>query len=229
MIEPYQKEFINFLLANDALRFGSFTLKSGRSSPYFINTGHFYTGEALNKLASFYSSTITSNNLDNATIIFGPAYKGIPLCVSIASDLARRGHNEISYLFDRKEAKLHGEYSDNLNPQNLLLGKIPTAKDRILIVDDVMTTGGTKYEAVNLIKTLGDISISGLVISVDRQEIDQNGDYPIQVFQEKTGIPVISIISIETIIDYLADQQQFSEHLEAVQRYRQQWGVTNKK
>ncbi|MBN2384395.1 orotate phosphoribosyltransferase [bacterium] len=226
MILPYQKQFIDFLLANEALRFGSFTLKSGRQSPYFINTGHFNTGSSIGQLASFYVSAIEEHGLDSATIVFGPAYKGIPLCVTIAYLLAQKG-NEIAYLFDRKEAKLHGEFSGENQAKNLLLGKMPGPDDNLVMVDDVLTTGGTKYEAVELLKSLSDqITINGLVISVDRQEKDQSGNDPIKVFQEKTGIPVFSIITIETIIHYLQTSSQYAPHLPAINQYRREWGVT---
>jgi len=226
MIAEYQRRFIEFLITNQALRFGSFTLKSGRVSPYFINTGHFNTGASLAGLASFYASTIISNKLDGASIIFGPAYKGIPLCVAIACHLAQSQGNDIGYLFDRKEAKVHGEFSAEGHARNFLLGKIPTPDDTIIIVDDVITTGGTKYEAVELLRSVSDtVSIKGLVISVDRLEKDKDGNDPVVMFQDKTGIPVYSIISIETIMEYLESNELQRDHREAIRVYRQQWGV----
>ncbi|MFC1849470.1 orotate phosphoribosyltransferase [candidate division CSSED10-310 bacterium] len=227
MVAEYQKDFIEFLLANNALRFGEFTLKSGRKSPYFINTGQFYSGVALAKLASFYAAALQQNEKDDFTIIFGPAYKGIPLCVSLAYYYGQQLNRRVCYLFDRKEAKVHGEFGADFRAQNYLVGKIPTEDDKVLLIDDVLTTGGTKYEAVELLHKISDtVPLIGLIISVDRQEVDQNGDSPVQLFYEKTNIPVISIITIETIISYLKQKpEEFGPYLDSLMEYRRQWGI----
>lgn len=225
-METYQKEFIEFLIDNNALRFGTFTLKSGRTSPYFINTGQFFSGESVYRLASFYSQSIIKNNQENISIIYGPAYKGIPLAVSISIYFASNNNKHISYLFDRKEAKIHGEFSDNYSHKSRFLGKIPTIKDKVVIVDDVLTTGGTKYEAVNLLHKLQpEIAIKGLFISVNRQEIDSTGQDPIHNFYHKTGITVFSIITLDDIIEYLNNNSKNSENLDNLLEYKQKWGI----
>jgi len=230
MIHDYEQSFIEFLLANNALRFGDFTLKSGRKSPYFINTGQFYAGSALIQLASYYSAAILQNKMDDCSIIFGPAYKGIPLCVSIASYFSSSLAKDVSYLFNRKESKDHGEFTSQEYQKNFFVGKIPTETDRIILVDDVLTTGGTKYEVVDLLRKLGDhITITGLVISVDREEVDPAGNDPIKLFHQKTNIPVFSVVSIGTIIEYLQDKKEdFGQYLDPILEYRKQWGVKDR-
>lgn len=228
MIETYQRNFIEFLIENGALRFGEFTLKSGRKSPYFINTGQFSSGPALVNLSKYYGLAMKAHDLEETTIIFGPAYKGIPLAVSIAYYFAIADQTTCHYLFDRKEAKTHGEHSASSDLQKVLVGKYPADGDSVVIVDDVMTTGGTKYEAVDLLKKLGTtFTIKGLVISVDRMEIDLEGNDPVATFEATTGIPVISIITIDSIISYLKENsEKYNEFLPAIEAYRKQYGVT---
>ena len=203
IMKEYKKEFIEFLLRKGALKIGEFKLKSGRISPYFIDTGAFDDGESIAKLGYFYARTIVDNfREDEYDVIFGPAYKGIPLSVATAISLYEHFKINKGYSFNRKEPKSYGEATEQ---KSRIVGKIEDG-DRILMVDDVLTTGHTKYEAIDLLKSIADnLKFVGLVIAVDRKEVG------IKQFEEKTGIPVKPIVDIFEIKSYLAEKEKISE------------------
>lgn len=211
---PYQKEFIDFALARNILRFGQFTLKSGRISPYFFNAGLFNTGEALARLGRFYAEAI-SRQAPAFDVLFGPAYKGIPLATAASIALYEHHGNDIPWCFNRKEAKDHGEGGN-------LVGSPLTG--RVLIIDDVITAGTAIRESMALIEAHG-ATPAGVIIALDRQERGQGEKSAIQEVEETWGIPVLSIVRLEDLIQYLGEQPEMHEHLERVQAYRAEYGI----
>ncbi len=198
-MSEYKEQFIHFLIHAEALQFGEFTLKSGRVSPYFFNSSLFNTGRMISRLGYFYAAAIQALE-PNASLIFGPAYKGIPLCIATASALADHFDRDIGYFFNRKEAKTHGD-------KGLLVGSHPKSVDRIIMVDDVITDGATKKEALNMVQQLSNATLAGIVIAVDRMESNTEGKDTCMEFQNETGIPVQSIVTIEEICEYLLDRK----------------------
>ena len=196
-MKKYQKEFAEFLIDEQALQFGRFELKSGRISPYFFNTSAFNSGNTVEKLGYFYAEAIL-RHLPQCTSVFGPAYKGIPLCLSSAIALFHLSKKDIGYFFDRKEKRAHGD-------QGLLVGKIPLETEVIALVDDVITDGQTKIEAIENLKKWFGLSISGVFVAFDRLEKNDEGIQASQAFSEKTGIPVHAIVTIADILEYLRE------------------------
>ena len=182
------KAFFEFLRETEALQFGAYTLKSGRVSPYFFNSGRFDTGGRLRRLGEYFAGAIHAH-APGASLVFGPAYKGVPLCVAAAMALERRTGAEVGYLFDRKEKKAHGERGG-------FVGRSPNPGERMVMVDDVITDGKTKLEAVAKLRESFDVSIEALVIAFDRMEVDSTGEDAVQRFQDATGIPVISLMTL---------------------------------
>lgn len=211
---PFQREFIEFAIAHQVLRFGRFTLKSGRISPYFFNAGLFHTGNALARLGEFYAATIQASGIDFDTL-FGPAYKGIPLASATAIALAQQHHRDVPYCFNRKEAKDHGEGGDMVGA--------PLA-GRILIVDDVITAGTAVRESMDFIAAAG-AQAAGVVIALDRQEMGNSSRSAVQEIEASFGIPVIDVIGLSELVDYLDSQPEMTERLHAVREYQQQYGV----
>ncbi|MEC8981783.1 MAG: orotate phosphoribosyltransferase [SAR324 cluster bacterium] len=198
-MQTYKKKFAEFLVRADALQFGEFTLKSGRSSPYFFNSSKFNNGPLIEELGSYYAAAI-EENAPNCNLIYGPAYKGIPLCISTAIALSARLNQNIGYFFNRKEKKTHGD-------QGTLVGQFPLASDSVVMVDDVITDGLTKIESVNLIRRLCKVEFSGVLVSLDRMEKNSQSNDAITEFQQKTSVPVWSIITIREICDYLKNRK----------------------
>lgn len=199
-MSDYKKEFIDFLVKSEALKFGEFTLKSGRKSPYFFTTGNFNTGETIYRLGYFYAAKI-KEEMVNADVIFGPAYKGIPLAVATTMALAKDFQTNMGYLFDRKEVK---DYAD----KSAFVGYEPKEGEKILLLDDVMTTGKTKEEAITKLKTyFPKVNFVGLVIAFNRQETDEQGKDAISEFERKYGIPVKSIVKVNEVIEYLSNRE----------------------
>ncbi len=230
-MEKYKREFIEFLLDKGALTLGEFTLKSGRVSPYFINTGVFGDGKSIERLGYFYAAKIMDTFKENFDILFGPAYKGIPLSVSTAISLHRDFGVKKWYCFDRKEAKGHGEAKKREKQKNWIVGHRIEDGNRILILDDVFTTGATKYDSIELLNSLADdLQYIGLVIAVDRKESDGNGKNAIGEFEEKTGIPVESIVDIVEITTHLRKIKRMKEEDEQrIYRYLKKYGVNSVK
>lgn len=215
-MQDFQKAFIEYVIEHEILRFGSFTLKSGRISPYFFNAGLFNTGAALNFIGSSYATALANANVDY-DLLFGPAYKGIPLVSVTAAALAQQHGIDKPYCFNRKEAKDHGE-------GGLIVGA--PLQGRALIVDDVITAGTAVREVMDLFERTG-TTPAGILVALDRQERGTGSKSAIQEIEEQYKIPVLSIISLEQIVNYLRDQKDpaLASNLEAVQKYREDFGV----
>ena len=215
-MKNYQKEFLHFVIENSILRFGEFTLKSGRVSPYFFNAGLFSTGSKLGFLAQSYAAAIAELNPDY-DVLFGPAYKGIPLAATTALSLATRHGIDKPYCFNRKERKDHGE-------GGFIVGA-PLA-GRVLVVDDVITAGTAIREAVEIIQSAG-AQLASIAVAMDRQERGLGETSAIQEIEQTYGIEVAHIISLQNIIDFLqdAEDEALAEHLPAVERYRSEYGA----
>ncbi|MAA66410.1 MAG: orotate phosphoribosyltransferase [Alteromonadaceae bacterium] len=209
----YQHDFIEFAIRRDVLRFGEFTLKSGRTSPYFFNAGLFNQGSDLVQLGQAYASALQNSGL-NYDMLFGPAYKGIPLAAATAIALAQSGDDR-PYAFNRKEKKDHGEG-----------GQIVGAplKGKVLIVDDVITAGTAIRESIDIIRAAG-AEPAGVLIALDRQERGQGKLSAIQEVENEFGLPVISIIRLEQVISYLNKSADFSENARQVAEYREKYGI----
>jgi orotate phosphoribosyltransferase len=201
------------------LTFGDFTLKSGRKAPYFVNTGNYKTGKQLAKLGEYYAECIVDNNL-KADTLFGPAYKGIPLSVSAAIALANNHNIEVNYCFDRKEAKDHGE-------GGIFVGKKIEDNEKVIIIEDVMTSGKALDEVYPKLKSAADVDIAGMVITVDRQEKALNSDKSaIENAKEKYGVNVYSIVTVDDIIEAIENGIiPFKEYLDNMRAYRKQYGI----
>ena len=210
----YKREFIELALELGVLRFGEFTLKSGRASPYFFNAGLFNTGYAAAKLGRFYAEAIAQSDM-KFDMLFGPAYKGIPLATLAAASLAEQHDIDVPYAFNRKETKAHGEG-----------GSIVGAplSGGVLIVDDVITAGTAVREAYQIISAAG-AEVSGLVISLDRQERGQGPYSAVQELKQSLNIPVVSIVQLDDLITLLEESSEYEEFLEPVLSYRKQYGV----
>ncbi|RTR04360.1 orotate phosphoribosyltransferase [Halomonas nitroreducens] len=219
-LQPYQQAFIEFAIEQGVLRFGEFTLKSGRVSPYFFNAGLFKTGRALAKLGRFYAQAITDSGLE-IDVLFGPAYKGIPLAATTAVALADHHDRDLPYAFNRKEAKAHGEGGNIVGAA--LAG-------RILIIDDVITAGTAIREVMGLIDAAG-ASAAGVVVALDRQERGGDDADPrsaIQQVEAAYGMPVVSIVTLDMVLEYLEVHagDDLRGHAEAIRAYRDRYGVT---
>jgi len=223
-MKQYKKDFINFLLESNSLKFGEFTLKSGRLSPYFLNTGMLHTGEAINKLGSFYASTIVDNIKTKYTSIFGPAYKGIPLAIAAVNSLFTEHKVNVHYSFNRKEAKDHGD-------MGLIVGKPLSENDSVIIVDDVITAGTAVRETIEILEKQGNPKISAVIVSVDRMEKGTGEKSAIQEISESTGITFFPIVNILDIIEFLNDSElrnKFgisTEMITKMEEYRKHYGV----
>ena len=212
-MEQYQKDFVDFTLATGVLKFGEFTLKSGRISPYFFNAGLFNTGSHLSQLGIFYAKAIEASGL-KFDVLFGPAYKGIPLATATAIALNDSLGRNVPYSFNRKEAKDHGEGGS-------IVGH-PLEGD-ILIIDDVITAGTAIREAQDIINANG-AKTKGVIVALDRQEKGNGELSAIQEVEEIFGITVLSIINLSHIVDYLKDSKN-AETLQSIEDYRTQYGV----
>ena len=215
----YKEEFIKFMSDSGVLTFGDFTLKSGRKAPYFINTGNYKTGAHLARLGGFYADCIKEHNLES-DILFGPAYKGVPLAVSAAVALYDKYGIDMGYCFDRKEAKDHGE-------GGLFVGQQPQSGSRVIIIEDVMTSGKALREVLPKLQAAGDIKVTAMIITVDRMEKALDSELSaVQQAYKDFGIMVHSIVTINDIIKAIEDGViEGREHLDAMKAYRSQYGV----
>lgn len=214
MIRGYQKEFLDFAIGAGALRFGDFTLKSGRRSPYFFNTGLFNTGGRLAQLGRFYAHAILDSNLQ-FDMLYGPAYKGIPLVAAAAIGLADHHGRDVPYAFNRKEAKDHAE-------GGVIVGS--PLRGRVLIIDDVISAGLSIGESADIIRNAG-ASTAGVVIALNRQERGSGNASAVTEVEARYGLRVASIVTLETLISYLAEKHEAQPHLQAVCAYRDTYGA----
>ena len=213
-MRAFKREFLDLALELGALRFGEFTLKSGRNSPYFFNAGLFSTGYAAAKISRYYASAIAHSEVE-FDMLFGPAYKGIPLVALAAAALAEHHDVDVPYAFNRKESKGHGEGGSIVGAP--LAGKV-------LIVDDVITAGTAVREAHQIITAAG-AEVAGLVISLDRQEVGQDSRSAVQELEQTLRIRVISILELEDLVDMLEESTEYEEFLGPVMEYRGKYGV----
>ncbi len=209
----FRQDFIEFALESQVLRFGEFTTKAGRLSPYFFNAGLFNDGKAIGRLAEFYAKAAEASGI-RFDMLFGPAYKGIPLVATIAMALAQRGSN-YPFAYNRKEAKDHGEGGQ-------LVGA--PLKARVLIVDDVISAGTSVRESVELIRQAG-ATPAGVLIALDRQERGQGELSAVQEVMRDYGIPVAAVAGLGDLMAYLEQHPEFAAHRAQVARYREQYGV----
>ncbi|MDR0440093.1 MAG: orotate phosphoribosyltransferase [Candidatus Accumulibacter sp.] len=210
----FRQEFIKFALARNVLRFGEFRTKAGRLSPYFFNAGLFNDGASLDRLSQFYAKAILESGVA-ADMLFGPAYKGIPLVAAAALALARAGRN-LPFAFNRKEVKDHGEGGD-------IVGA-PLA-GRVLIVDDVITAGASVRESVDIIRAAG-AAPCGVVISLDRMERGSGALSAVQEAERDHGLTVVAVATLDDLMAFLRQRPDFADHEAAVARYRKEYGVS---
>ncbi len=215
-MQPYQREFIQFCLDRNVLRFGEFTLKSGRQSPYFFNAGLFNTGGALAALGRFYAEAVVASGA-SFDLLFGPAYKGIPLVSATAVALADRHGRDYPWCFNRKEAKDHGE-------GGTLVGA--PLKGRVLIVDDVITAGTAIREVMQIVQAQG-AQAAGVLVALDRQEKGKGELSAIQEVERDFGIPVYSIVSLAQLVEFLREDPARQADLGRVEAYRGMYGVAS--
>lgn len=213
-MQAYQREFLDFALQTGVLRFGEFTLKSGRISPYFFNAGLFNTGAALAQLGRFYARAIVDSGID-FDVIYGPAYKGIPLAAVTAAALYDTHGIDMPYAFNRKEAKDHGE-GGNIVGHPL--------QGRILIIDDVITAGTAIRESMDIILAAGAVP-AGVVIALDRQERGKGERSAIQEVEGDYGIPVAAIVRLQELVEYIGQSDEAAAHLANIEAYRREYGV----
>ncbi|NIY49726.1 orotate phosphoribosyltransferase [Cedecea colo] len=213
-MKPYQRQFIEFALNKQVLKFGEFTLKSGRTSPYFFNAGLFNTGRDLALLGRFYAAALMDSGID-FDLLFGPAYKGIPIATTTAVALAEHHERDVPYCFNRKETKDHGEGGN-------LVGS--ALQGRVMLVDDVITAGTAIRESMEIIAA-NSATLAGVLISLDRQERGRGEISAIQEVERDYHCKVISIITLRDLIAYLEEKPEMAASLAAVQEYRDRYGV----
>ena len=215
----YKQQFIKFMVENGVLKFGEFTLKSGRKAPYFINTGNYKSGAQLSKLGEYYAQCIADNGISADTLV-GPAYKGIPLAVTTAVSLYNKFGKDLNYCFDRKEVKDHGE-------GGLFVGKQLTDGERVILIEDVMTSGKALREMLPKLKQAANVEIAGMVISVDRMERGLESSLSaVQEVYKEFGVKVYSIVTMSDIIKAIEEGViEGKEYLEKMKEYRKTYGV----
>ena len=215
----YKEEFITFMVRSGVLTFGDFTTKSGRKTPYFVNTGNYKTGAQAAKLGDYYAACIQEHMPDGITCLFGPAYKGIPLAVSAAASLYRNYNRDLPYCFNRKEAKDHGEGGS-------LVGYKPQDGDRIIIIEDVITAGTAVRETVPVLQAAAKVSIPDMFISVNRCEVGQHaGKTAVMEVKEEFGINVHAIITVADIHEYLKEKPEYASVLSLMEQYMDKYCI----
>jgi len=221
-MEAFQRDFVDLLVEYEVVRFGDFTLKSGRHSPYFVNAGQLRTGDAIARLGRAYAAQLLHHRIA-CDLVFGPSYKGVPLAVATASALAARGH-DAGYCFDRKEAKDHGE-------GGVFVGTQPGDGTRVVIVDDVITSGRSIREAVDLLRAAGQVELSAVVIAVDRQERGRSERSTMVELRDELGVPILPLVTVRQLVDDLhgrtvgGRQIVDDEHKAAIEAYLAEHGA----
>ena len=219
MLTTRKKDFIEFMMSADVLRFGEFQTKSGRLTPYFINTGNYKTGGQIAALGRFYAALIHETCGDRFDAMFGPAYKGIPLATAAAAALATEYGVDKPYFFNRKEAKDHGEGGN-------IVGYKPQDGDRVIIIEDVITAGTAIRETMPVLKGCADVKVTDMFISVNRCEIGQNPDKTaVMEVGEEFGIKVHALVTVQDIREYLADKEEYAHLLPLMDAYMKQYCV----
>ena len=213
-MKAYQREFIEFALERQVLRFGEFTLKSGRTSPYFFNAGLFNTGKDLARLGRFYAAALMDAGIE-FDLLFGPAYKGIPIATTTAVALCDHHDVDVPYCFNRKEAKTHGEGGSLVGSE---------LKGKVMLVDDVITAGTAIRESMEIINA-HNAQLAGVLIALDRQEKGKGELSAIQEVERDFGCDIVSIIKLSDLINYLSEKPGMEAELASVSAYRQQYGI----
>ncbi|WP_028773484.1 orotate phosphoribosyltransferase [Shewanella waksmanii] len=213
-MKAYQREFIEFALERQVLRFGEFTLKSGRTSPYFFNAGLFNTGRDLARLGRFYAAALVDSGIEH-DLLFGPAYKGIPIATTTAVALCEHHDIDMPYCFNRKEKKQHGEGGSLVGSE---------LKGRVMLVDDVITAGTAIRESMEIIEA-AQAKLAGVLIALDRQEKGKGELSAIQEVERDFGCEIVSIVKLEDLISYLSEKSGMEAQLAAVSAYRDQYGI----
>ena len=216
MLADYKKEFIEFALDHNVLRFGEFELKSGRRSPYFFNAGEFKTGAALARLGSYYAEVLVTSGLA-ADCLFGPAYKGIPLVAATSIAMATQHQIDMPYLFNRKEAKSHGE-------GGTLVGA--RLEGNVVIVDDVITAGTAIREVMSFFEETKIATASAVIVAIDRQERGKEDLSAIQEVERDYGVSVLSVVTLGDIVQYLEGKSGYQEELKAISSYHSKYGIS---
>lgn len=223
-MKDYKKEFIEFMVECGVLTFGDFVTKSGRKTPFFVNTGNYKSGSQLKRLGEFYAKAIKENFEDEYDVLFGPAYKGIPLTVTTSIALSNLYNIDVEYCSNRKEIKDHGD-------KGILLGGNLKDGDRVIIVEDVTTAGTSIYETMPIIKSQGDVLVNGLIISVDRMEKGQGEKSALKEIKEKFNFKTCAIVTMKEVIDYLYNKEINGKVLiddnimERINNYYKQYGA----
>lgn len=220
---PYKQQFIEFMVQSGVLTFGDFVTKSGRKTPFFINTGNYKTGAQLVKLGQYYAESVVNNLGAQFNVLFGPAYKGIPLAVSTSMILSEKFNQDVAFCFNRKEAKDHGE-------GGTLIGHKLKNGDKVLIIEDVTTAGTSVRESIPMLKAIADVTIAGLVVSVDRMERGTGTKGALSELKDEFNIPAFSIVSLAEIIEHLHNRPVDGkvvlndDILERIKEYRKLYG-----
>ena len=226
-MENYKKEFINFMIDSGVLLFGDFITKSGRKTPYFINTGNYNTGNQMEKLGKFYAAAIKENfETEEIQVLFGPAYKGIPLTITTSIALSNEIHHDISFCFNRKESKDHGERGN-------FIGKKLENGDKIIIVEDVLTSGISIRESISMLNKAAFVHIKGLVVSVDRMEKGRTEKSALKELRDQYNIKTCAIVTLDEIIEFLHNKEingkiYIDDNIKKkIDEYRAKYGVKN--
>ena len=223
-MEQYKQEFIEFMVESDVLKFGEFTLKSGRKSPFFMNAGAYVTGSQLMRLGEYYARAIHETYGDDFDVLFGPAYKGIPLSVAATMEISEMYGKDIRYCSNRKEVKDHGD-------KGILLGSPIQDGDKVVIIEDVTTAGTSIKETLPIIKAQGDVNPIGLVVSVDRMERGQGEKSALTEISEKYGMKTTAIVTMEEVVEHLYNKPYKGKVIiddklkAAIDAYYDQYGV----
>ena len=218
-LEGYKKEFVDFMLDSNVLKFGDFTLKSGRKSPFFMNAGLYVTGTQLMKLGEYYATAIHNTYGDDFDVVFGPAYKGIPISVVTAVAYSKLYGKEIRYCSNRKEAKDHGD-------AGILLGSPIKDGDRIVVVEDVTTSGKSMEETIPIVKAQGDVTIVGLMVSLNRCERGKGDKGALDEIKDLYGFDTAAIVRMDEVVEYLVEKGMIDDELKArIDAYYAEYGI----